>query len=121
MNYQSSKEITSQVLPGVHFEIARMSFARRLALTAKVKDLLRRVEYLEAGEDAAQQVEASLLNQQIDELYLEWGLLRVAGLQLDGTDPDPKMVLELAPEPFTREILAEIKAECGLTETERKN
>ncbi len=43
------------------------------------------------------------------------------GLELDGAPATPESLAAIGPEELFREAVAAVKAECGLTETERKN
>jgi len=45
----------------------------------------------------------------------------VGGLELDGSPATPASLASDGPEDLFREALAAVKAECGLTEEERKN
>lgn len=108
-------------MPGVSFAIARMTFGRRLELMKRVRDLAVRIEYFDAGRDEKNRIEASLLGAEMDKVYLAWGLEEVRGLALDGEAATPSALVERGPEALVHEALAAIKAECGLTETERKN
>jgi len=54
-------------------------------------------------------------------VYLAWGLVYVGGLSLAGEPATPESLVERGPEALVHEALAAIKAECGLSETERKN
>ncbi len=49
MNYESQLTLESKTRPGTAFTIKRMSFARRLELTKSLRELLSRIEFLEAG------------------------------------------------------------------------
>jgi len=98
-----------------------MTFGRRLELMKRVRDLAVRIEYFEAGRDEKNRMESSLLGAQMDTLYLAWGLEEVRGLTLDGVPATPEMLLERGPEALVHEALVAIKAECGLSEAERKN
>jgi hypothetical protein len=49
------------------------------------------------------------------------GLAEVSGLEVDGQQPTPETLAAAGPEDLCQEIVAAIKAECGLTEVERKN
>ena len=113
--------VASEAIPGVEFVIARMTFGRRLELMKSVRGLAARIEYFEAGRDEKNRMEASLLGAEMDKLYLAWGLDAVLGLSLDGVVATPELLVERGPEALVHEALAAIKAECGLTETERKN
>ena len=50
-----------------------------------------------------------------------WGLKEVRGLKLDGEPATPESLAATGPEELFREAVAAVKAECGLTEAERKN
>lgn len=98
-----------------------MTFGRRLELMKRVRDLAARIEYFEAGRDEKNRMESSLLGAELDKLYLAWGLEEVRGLVLDGVAATPELLIEKGPEALVREALESIKAECGLSEAERKN
>jgi len=117
----SRKVVASKEHPGVEFVIARMTFGRRIELMRKVRDLAVRLEYFEAGRDAGNEMEASLLGAEIDRLYLRWGLEEVLGLELDGAAATAESLIESGPEELFLEALTAVRAECGLVENERKN
>ena len=121
MIYESVKIIESAVAPGVKFTVSRMSFGRRLELMRQVRELAHKIEFLDAVADAESQMDAALLRAEIDGLYVSWGLHSVDGLLLDGVPASPDSFRESGPEELLREALAAIRAEAGLTETERKN
>jgi hypothetical protein len=121
MDYESERISESAVLPGVKFTIARMSFGRRIELTRRIRELAARAEFLQAGDDAREKIDATLLAGEIERIYLSWGLLRVNGLTIDGLPATPELVEASGPEPLCREIVAAIRAECGLTDEETKN
>ncbi|MBK5293259.1 MAG: hypothetical protein JJE04_16490 [Acidobacteriia bacterium] len=98
-----------------------MSLSRRIDLTKRVRELGLRYECLAAGDKASDQIEAALLTQEIDRLYLQWGLVSIEGLMIDGSPATPAAVIEAGPESLCKEILAAIRAECQLSEEERKN
>jgi hypothetical protein len=108
-------------MPGVEFVIARMTFGRRMELLKRVRDLAIRLEYFEAGREEKNRLEASLLGAQLDRLYIDWGLDEIRGLELDGAAATPLSLMERGPEELFNEALAAVKAECGLSEQERKN
>ena len=97
-----------------------MSFGRRVELTRRLREIAQKVEFLEAG-DAREKIDAALLTSEIDRLYVLWGLQEVRGLELDGAQATPESLAAIGPEELFREALAAVKAECGLTENERKN
>jgi hypothetical protein len=111
----------SKTNPGVEFEVARMSFGRRLDLMREVRDISRQREFHHAGESDGDRMEAALTSMEIDFLYWRWGLQAVRGLQIDGEDATPVNVWTRGPEALTREILDAVKSESGLTDSERKN
>lgn len=119
-SYQSEAMVESRLYPGVKYRIARMSFGRRLELMRKVRDLARRVEFLGAGQDPADKMDAALLQAEIDKVYVSWGVKAVEGLTLDGMIASPEM-LTAGPEDLFREALAAVRRETGLSEEERKN
>jgi hypothetical protein len=117
-------EYTSEITResgGVRYTIARMSFGRRLELTRRIRELARRQEYLEAGSDPREKLEAAVLASEIERVYLEWGLVRIEGLEIDGEAATPAALVERGPESLAREIITAIKSECGLSEEQRKN
>jgi hypothetical protein len=121
VRYDSEVVVDSRALPGVRFAIHRISFGRRMALSRRVRELSRKAEFLDAGTELHEKIEANILAQEIDAMYLEWGLVSVNGLVIDGEPATGAMLLEKGPEDFAREVVAAIKAECGLSEPERKN
>ena len=121
MSYESSSIVDSAIRDGVSFRIARMSFGRRVELMRRVRELTRRMAFLEAGEDAGERMDAGLLRAEIDRMFLLWGLTGVSGLVLDGVEATPETLVERGPEELFREALAAVRRETGLAEAERKN
>ncbi len=119
--YESAVRVESPTTPGVTFTIARMSFGRRVALMRKIRELAARLEFLEAGGSAKEQMDAALLHAEIDRTYLEWGVLAVGGLFLDGEVATATSLAERGPENLCREAVRAVKAQAGLSEAERKN
>jgi hypothetical protein len=54
-------------------------------------------------------------------MYVTWGLQELTGLEVDGVTATADLLVNTGPEDLFREIVAAIKAECGLSEPERKN
>jgi hypothetical protein len=54
-------------------------------------------------------------------MYLQWGLVKIDGLVIDGEAASTAQLLEKGPEDLAREVVGAIKEQCGLTEAERKN
>ena len=121
MDYESVTVVESQAVAGVTFSVAKMSFGRRLELMHRVRDLARQMEFLEAGLDTGDKMDAALLQAEIDRLFLKWGLRQISGLQLDGAEATPESLAEAGPEDLFREALAAVRAEIGLNAEERKN
>ena len=110
-----------QVAPGVAFTVARMSYGRRIELMRRIRELARKMEFLEAGGEPGDKMDAALLEAEVNRLYLSWGLLGVSGLTLDGAEATPELLAESGPEELFREALATVRAQAGLNEAERKN
>jgi len=121
MNYESVITVESAARPGVAFTIRRMSLGRRTELTKRLRELLGRIEFLDAGQQPAESIEAAMLGSEIEKAYLAWGLVEVRGLEVDGQTATPETLAAAGPEDLSREIVAAIKAEAGLNQTERKN
>jgi len=85
-----------------------------------VRELARRVEFLGAGQDPADKMDAALLRAEIEQLYVTWGVKAVEGLTIDGVTAGPEM-LTSGPEAVFHEALAAVRKEIGLSEEERKN
>ena len=119
-SYESEAVVESRLYPGVKFRIARVSFGRRLELMRRVRDLARRAEFLGAGQDPADKMDAALLQAEIEQVYVTWGVKSVEGLTVDGVVAGPDL-LSAGPEDVFREALAAVRKEIGLDEEERKN
>ena len=91
MTYESNHtDPIARAAPGVSFTVARMSFGRRVDLMRRVRELARRMEFLEASREPGEKMDAGLLRAEIDRLYVEWGLRSVSGLQVDGEEATPE-------------------------------
>ena len=121
MRYDSTITIESTAVEGVRFTIARMTFGRRIELMRRVRQLSAQMEFEKAGSHVTDQIQASLLGAEIDELYLKWGLVAIEGLEVDGGTATAETVVSLGPERLCHEIIVTIKRECSLTDEERKN
>src|SRR5271167_1801820 len=118
--FESSRRLESQCVPGAVFWIRKTSLAQRIELLTRVRELTRKYEFLTAG-GSAELMEASLGDLLTTKLYVEWGLERVEGLSIDGQDVSMTLLLEKGPEELCVEIAQEVQKECGLSEEERKN
>ena len=121
VHYDSALVIDSKSLAGVRFAIYRVSFGRRMELSRKVREITRKAVFLEASTELHEKIEANILAQEIDAMYLEWGLIRIDGLMIDGEAATASQLLAQGPDALAREIVETIKEQCGLLETERKN
>ncbi|HTB11225.1 MAG TPA: hypothetical protein VK752_06635 [Bryobacteraceae bacterium] len=119
--WESRVWFDAESIEGVRYEIVRVSFGRRIELARRIREIGRKMEYLEAGTDARETLEATVLSAEIDRAYLEWGLLTVEGLEIDGAAATPETLVDQGPVELAMEILGRIKSECGMTEDERKN
>jgi len=121
VSYESVITTESTAIPGVVFVINRISFGRRMELSRLVREISKKAEFLEAGTELQERIEAGILTHEVDAMYLRWGLVSVEGLTIDGTPATAEQLLDSGPEALTQEIVAAIKAQCGLSEAERKN
>src|ERR1017187_2042763 len=110
--WESRVGFDAEAVAGVRYEIVRVSFGRRIELARRIREIGRRMEYLEAGSDARETLEATVLSAEIDRAYLDWGLLTVEGLQIDGVVATPEALVDRGPVELAMEILRRIKAEC---------
>jgi hypothetical protein len=121
VHYDSVVWIESKAVPGARFAIHRISFGRRMELSRRVRELSQRAEFLSASSELHEKIEANILAQEIDAMYLHWGLVCIEGLIIDGQAADATQLLEKGPEDLAREVVGAIKGQCGLSEEERKN
>ena len=121
VNYESTLDVNSAEYRGVRYRIRKPSFRRRSLLIEQVRELGRSLSFVEAGEGVADRIEAVHLHAKIDQLYLEWGLEAIEGMEIDGEPITVESLIAKGPEDLTREILVKIKAQCSLSEAERKN
>ena len=119
--YESVVRHNSKLYASVQFTVRRMSFARRCDLAHKVRELSQKMEFLKAGDSVQDKLEAAVLNSEISNLYVRWGLVSIDGMELDGQCATPERMIADGPEDLCNEIVAAIQAECGLSNEERKN
>lgn len=119
--YASEVEVASARYPGVCFTIRRCSAARRIALIERLAAYASRYEALKASDRMDDRVQAEALRLRMDFEYLDWGLLRLSGMLLDGDAPDAQSLFDRGPELLVAEIIGKIREECELNEGERKN
>src|SRR5438128_11571983 len=87
----------AEAIGGVRYQIARVSFGRRIELARRIREIGRKTEYLEAGSDVREKLEAAVLRAEIDRAYLEWALTGVEGLEIDGVAATVEMLIEKGP------------------------
>jgi len=121
MTYESVVTVESAALPGVSFRVAKMSYARRVELMRRIREIARSKEFLEGSEQPADRMDAALIEAEINRLYLTWGLQSITGLIVDGMEATPELLAEIGPEELFREALAAVRRETGLSASERKN
>jgi hypothetical protein len=121
MTYESVMLVESRIAPGVTFRVAKMSYGRRTELMRRIRELSRHMEFLEAGKEPADKMDAALAEAEIGRLYVSWGLRGVSGLVVDGAEATPELLAESGPEDLFREALAAVQLQAGLTQEERKN
>jgi hypothetical protein len=118
--FESVRWIESSEVPGVRFSVREPSLGSRIELTQKLHDLTVRNEFLAGGREL-QQLELVLAELMVQQALIEWGLVAIEGLRIDGETPTARRLIESGPEKLTAEIAAVIRERCGLTEEERKN
>jgi hypothetical protein len=116
----STRWIESNVLAGVRFSVREPSLAQRIELTRRLHELTMRNDFLRDGNEL-QQLELTLAELLVQKALIEWGLVAIEGLTIDGKQANPGLLVEAGPEELVAEIAAAIKHECGLNEEERKN
>ncbi len=121
MTYESDERIRSSIQPDVFYLVRRMSFARRLDLMRRVRAIAPKLEFFQAGTSEQDKIDAGVLSAEIDDLYLEWGLQGIEGLEIDGVAATSRTLAERGPEELFREALLLVKAVCRLSEAEIKN
>jgi hypothetical protein len=119
--HQSFAWFDSEACPGVRFRVARISLERRIELARRIREIGRKLEFLEAGSDPREKLEAAVLESEMDRAYLEWGLEAIEGLEIDGEAATPAALIERGPLKLALEIAERIRAECSLNQAERKN
>jgi hypothetical protein len=120
-SYDSALWFDAESAHGVRYAIARLTFGRRLELARRIREIGRKAEFLAAGADVREKLESAVVSAEVDRAYLEWGLLAVEGLTIDGEPANPQAVVDKGPLELATEILSRVKSECGLSEAERKN
>src|SRR5437868_7546507 len=96
--YESTVAMQSTTFPGVNFSVNRISFGRRMELCRRIREIGQKLEFLDAGDNFREKVEANLLSHEIDQIYLEWGLVAIEGLTIDGETANLELAIAKGPE-----------------------
>ncbi len=118
--YESLLWLESACMPGVRFSIRKMSLSQRIDLSAKLRDLTLKNDFLRAGE-LADQLDAVTAELMVKRLYLEWAVSNLEGIKIDGKPGSVALLIECGPDVLTDEIASAISAQLELSEAERKN
>lgn len=121
MDYKSTVTIRSKLHEGVTYRVARLAFDRRMQLMRRVRELAINLDFLRAADSDAEHMETHILTAQIERAYVTWGLEAVDGLLIDGEPATPESLMERGPEDLAHEAIKAVRAECSLTDAERKN
>lgn len=118
--FESLSWMESGTMPRVRYAIRQPSLAQRIELTKRLHELTLKHEFLAKG-DELHHLELALADLLVQKLFVEWGLARVDGLDIDGSPATVDSLIEKGPERLVAEIAARVRHECGLTDEERKN
>jgi hypothetical protein len=118
-DYESTVQRESNVLPGVTYQIDRMSFGRRIELMKHIREATTLYDFNQAAEKPNQMAQA-ILSAEVDRLYLRWGLKEIGGILIDGVPATPELLMLSGPESLVQEALAFVRIETGLNEEEKK-
>lgn len=119
--YESTIKIKSKTTTGVTFRVRRVSYGGRLELLRSVRHLAAKLEFAQASDKAADQLEAEILSREIRLFYLRWGLVECEGLLVDGRKASVEDVINAGPERLANEIVAAIQNQLALSAAEEKN
>jgi hypothetical protein len=143
VNFVSQIRKESKTFPGVFYTLNKMSEARRANLrlriaepTSKIRNLLREMGKIEESYPPTQEnrPEAVMddlmkLADQMEELsaskinpeWLKWGCKKIEGLEIDGVEATPELLITDGPPILFAEIVDEIKRLAQLNGDEEKN
>ena len=120
-SWRSAEEYKATTYPTVIYRISKMSMGRRVELTRRIKELMKRLDFAAAGTGTADQLDAAVLAGEMDKLYWDFALESIDGILMNGDAMSPSLQFDLGPEDLSKEILTRIKQVCQLTDAERKN
>ena len=119
-NYSSLIWHESAAVGGVRYATRRVSLQQRIELASKIREIVLRHEFLKAG-DSGDQLEVTLGELLVRKLYIEWGLLEIKNLTIDGELATVESIVAKGPEALADEIVTTIRGQLDLSEDERKN
>jgi len=120
IDFRSYKDIESKSMPGVTFRIRKMTMGGRIELSLRVRELSQRSEFLQAGGNT-DRIENNMLERALHRIFIEWGLVEVKGLTIEGMNATAFNLPEFGPEDLCDEIVQAIQEEIALSAAERKN
>jgi hypothetical protein len=112
---------TSEIVPGVRFAIYEPTLSKRIELTRRLYELTQKNEFLAATGKELEHLELALADLLVQKQLVEWGLVEITGLQIDGKPATATSLIESGPDKLVTEIASTIRSRCGLDEEERKN
>ncbi|WP_031498578.1 hypothetical protein [Bryobacter aggregatus] len=125
MKLQYEKNIASAAMPGIAFQIRRISLAQRLRFLAENYGLMQRLKFLNAGVGQEPQERSAAAELEIDlsRRLLEAALISTteAGCTRPADESLIQWLLEEAPTELSVEVLAHIGDEMVLSDPRRKN
>jgi len=121
MHYNSTIQYESSTIPGVRFTLWRLSFGKRLELLRRVHGLAAKQEFFTASQTVESQYGAAILEQEVQQVYLQCCLVQVEGMLIDGEPASTEILIHRGPESLVEEITSAIHRQMGLTAEEQKN
>ncbi|MFN7933413.1 MAG: hypothetical protein U0R19_08810 [Bryobacteraceae bacterium] len=121
MNYETTWQYESKTFPGVTAILKRISFSKRSELTREIAPLAAKIMALSASRVEAEQTEAALLRRAVAGLVIDWGLVEISGLMIDGVPAKKQTLIDNGPEELTLEILQQLQRQISLSDDEIKN
>lgn len=121
MDYSSFVTHRSKEMAGVSFTVKKVSLGSRLELAKRIRQIGIKREFHKAGGNIEDELEVGIIENEINRVYLEWGVVKIEGLVIDGEDATVETAIGRGPERLAGEMLAAIRAELSLSEEERKN
>ncbi|MBL8179950.1 MAG: hypothetical protein JNK48_35045 [Bryobacterales bacterium] len=76
---------------------------------------------LAASKDEAELAASGALRREMATAIVDWGVVDVSGLVIDGVPASKELLLSSGPEALVLEIVGELQKQLSLSEDERKN